>query len=466
MSAQRYAVLLSLLVVLSLLASCAPATPQVVEKVVKETVVVEKEVEKAVVETVVVEKEVEKEVIVEKEVPIEKQTVIISYNRFFNMSFGPGPAPIDLIRQEVAKKYPEIDIQINLTPDNMNQWHDAMAIWITAQDATVDLYGMDLPWVSEFGAAGWAVPLNDYLPDIEQKFEKAGLDLYTYEGQLLAIPFWNGTTGLYYRTDLLEEYGFDPPETYDDLVEIAETITADQPEMTGFLWSGDKQESLVMVWSEFLYGFGGQYWNEDGSCAFNSPEGVAAVEFMKETIDTGLSPEETIASGNDEARTRFVEGNAIFFRGPHDYITWLNDPEKSAIVDKWDFMPNPAQSGGRHSGSTGGFGMAVQPYTDNMDAAFKVMEVIASEEVQKGFAIAWGPVQYYQGVYDDPAVKEVYPEAYRLDAVLESSLPRPPSARYAELSTIIQDEVHAAITGIKPAQQALDDACDRVAAME
>jgi peptide/nickel transport system substrate-binding protein len=53
-------------------ASCAAPTPEVVEKVVKETVVVEKEVEKevekVVKETVVVEKEVEKEVVVTVEV--------------------------------------------------------------------------------------------------------------------------------------------------------------------------------------------------------------------------------------------------------------------------------------------------------------------------------------------------------------------------------------------------------------
>ena len=50
--------LLIVALMLSILGGCAPATPQVVEKVVKETVVVEKEVavEKKVVETVVVEK--------------------------------------------------------------------------------------------------------------------------------------------------------------------------------------------------------------------------------------------------------------------------------------------------------------------------------------------------------------------------------------------------------------------------
>ena len=51
-----------MLLTLTLLVSCAAPTPAVVEKIVKETVVVEKEVpvEKVVKETVVVEKEVEK----------------------------------------------------------------------------------------------------------------------------------------------------------------------------------------------------------------------------------------------------------------------------------------------------------------------------------------------------------------------------------------------------------------------
>lgn len=50
-------VILLALMVAGLVVSCAQPTPQTVEKVVKETVVVEKEVEKVVKETVVVEKE-------------------------------------------------------------------------------------------------------------------------------------------------------------------------------------------------------------------------------------------------------------------------------------------------------------------------------------------------------------------------------------------------------------------------
>ena len=96
-----------------------------------------------------------------------------------------------------------------------------MAIRITAKDSTIYLFGMDTPWVSEFGVAGWAVPLNEHFPSRATLFEQAGLDLFSYNGKLLAIPFWTGTNGLYYRPDLLKEAGFEAPQTWDDLVKIA-----------------------------------------------------------------------------------------------------------------------------------------------------------------------------------------------------------------------------------------------------
>jgi multiple sugar transport system substrate-binding protein len=438
---------MSLLMMLTLVAAqCgAPVTPETVVKtvVVKETVEVEKIVE------------------VEKEPP-PKVTITLAYNRFLNSSFGPGPAPIEAIKQAVTEEYPNIEIQLNLMPDSVNQMHDALAVWMTAEDPTVDIYGMDTPWVLEFGQADWAVPLNDHLPELEENFIASGLDIFSYEGQRLGIPFWGSSSGFFYRTDLLEEYGFEPPQTFDDLVNIINTIQADRPELTGLAWPGAREESLVMVWANFLYGFGGQYFDEAGSCVFNSPEGVAAVEFMTNSVNNGLAAPETTAWTAAEARTRFVEGNSIFLWHNHDLVAWLDDPERSAVAGKWDFMPSPAQPNGQSVSLTGGFAFAVNPYTDNLDEALQVMEIIGSEEVQQAFAIAWGPVQYYQGLYEDPEVLAANQNADRISVVLDYALNRPPSTNYAELSSIVQEEVHSALTSIKPAQQAMNDACARV----
>ena len=217
-----------------------------------------------------------------------------------------------------------------------------------------------------------------------------------------------------------------------------------------------------MVWANFLYGFGGEYFDQSGNCAFNSPEGIAAVEFLTNSISNGLAAPETTAWTAQEAQNRFVEGNSIFLWHNHDLVTWLDDPERSAVAGKWAFMASPAQPNGRPVSLTGGFAFAINPYTDNLAEAWQVLEVIAGEEVQKAFAIAWGPVQYYRGLYQEPDVLAANPNADKISVVLDYALNRPPSPNYAELSSILQEELHSALTGIKPAQQAMDDACSRV----
>lgn len=398
----------------------------------------------------------------------EPVIITLAYNRFLQMSFGPGPAPIDLIRSEVAKKYPNIDVRLNLMPDTINGMREALAVWIAAEDPTVDIYGMDMPWVQEFGRAGWATPLNDALPQLEEDFIANGLDVFSYEGQRLGVPFWSSVSGTFYRTDLLEAAGFEPPKTYDELVTIAQAITAasQNPELSGFVWAGIKDEQLVMTWAEMLLGFGGRYFDDAGQCAMNSPEGVEALSFMVNVIESGVSPREVPAWKADEARTRFAEGNAVFLRHNHDIVVWLDDPERSAVAGKWAVMPNPAQPNGVVANVTGGFALAANPYSDNPTEAMQVLEVIASQPVQKGFAIAWGPVQYYQGVLEDVDVQAANPNAGTIQPLLNNAVPRPPSTRYTELSSILQDELHSAITGIKPAEQALNDACQRIDALE
>ncbi len=58
-------------------------------------------------------------------------------------------------------------------------------------------------------------------------------------------------------------------------------------------------------------------------------------------------------------------------------------------------------------------------------------------------------------------IQEANANSGAIGAILSSAMNRPPSSNYAEVSTILQEEIHSALTGIKPVQQALDDACVR-----
>ena len=70
------------------------------------------------------------------------------------------------------------------------------------------------------------IDLRPYLSDEEYAsyFERIALN-NTVDGALVGIPWFTDAGLLYYRTDLLEKYGFDgPPATWADLDEMATVI--------------------------------------------------------------------------------------------------------------------------------------------------------------------------------------------------------------------------------------------------
>lgn len=388
-------------------------------------------------------------------------TVTLGYNSFLSSTFTDTPAPIDVMRAALESEYPNITLEYETMSQDLL---DQLVIWMTSQDTTVDLFGIDEPWVSQFGRAGWAVPLNDRIPDLEDRFSSAGLDTFSYQGDRLGIPFWGSVTGLYYRTDILAQYDLQPPETVDDIVRIVETVRAADSDVTGFLWPGAREEDLVMYYATLLHSFGGEYLNGD-EYAFDSAASLEAVKFMQSTIEDEISPRAVQNWNRQEGRQRFANGEGIFLWDNNDIVIWLDDPERSQIVGAWDLMPFPAQPGSESVAVTGGFAFGANPFSEKIDAAVQVLDVIAGEQVQKGFALAWGPVQYYDGLYDDPEVRSYNPNVDKLIPLLDRALNRPPSGSYAELSGILQEQLNAAITGVTDAETALESITSRANAL-
>src|SRR5437763_4551242 len=96
--------------------------------------------------------------------------------------------------------------------------HDKFVTVAGAKDPSVDIISMDVPFVPEFAAAGWTIPVDDVLPKDEQaKFFQGTLHGATYSGKLWGVPWYNNGPGLYYRKDLFGSKGLKAPKTYDDL---------------------------------------------------------------------------------------------------------------------------------------------------------------------------------------------------------------------------------------------------------
>lgn len=394
----------------------------------------------------------------------EEKTVVIAYNEYFTKSFGPAEPPLDAIKSAVSEKYPHITVEFQTTPLQAGAWHDTYVTWFMSEDSKVDIYGVGAYWTAEFAEAGWIVPLEDKVDQaLLDKLRDTYLDAHSYEGSLYGLgPWWGGIGGLYYREDLLDEYGFEPPETYEELVEISETILEDNPDMTGWTWPAMNDTVLVNRWTEFLHGFGGSFFHSDGSSAVNSDAAVEALTFMRSLIEDDISPEEITTWKEEDAQTRFVNGNSIFHSGRQDMMFWLDDPEQSEVVDKWGFIQNPAQQDGEHAGFYEGWAFSISKFSDVPDAALKVLEVMFSFPVQKKFNLSQGPLQAHEDVYTDEDVLENNPNMEIIEKVAGSAVPPIPSPDYVEISDVLKRQLHSVLTGQKDPRPALDEAAKEI----
>jgi multiple sugar transport system substrate-binding protein len=434
-------------------AQCAPAEPVTVV----ETVIVEQEVE------VPVEVQVTELV----EVESEKEIVTIAYNGYFTKTFGPADPPIDALRAEVAKLYPNIEIVLNIMPYEGGPWRDNYLTWFQAEDGTTDLLGVSNYWLSEFGSVGWLLPLDGVVSqDIIDGIYPAYIDAFSYDGELLGLgPWWGGIGGLYYRADLLTEVGVEPPTTYAELVAAVEAVQAVHPEMSGWTWPALKDQVLFNRWVEFFVGHGGEYFDADGACTMNSAEGVAALDFMKSVIDDGVTPRQALTWKEEDSQVPWLSGESIFHTGRNDMLFYIDNPEQSEIAGKWGYIPMVGEAAGQGVGLFEGWAFGISAYSDNVDAATKVLEVMFDFPVQKTFNLSQGPLQGNIAVYSDADVIANNPNMALIEQVAASAEAPIPSPDFAEIAVIIQEEVHSALTGTTATDAAMNNVCDRIDAI-
>jgi trehalose/maltose transport system substrate-binding protein len=190
-----------------------------------------------------------------------------------------------------------------------------------ARTPDVDVYIVDVIWPGF--AAAHAVDLKQYFTEKELgEFFPRIVQNNTVQGKLVAIPFFTDAGLLYYRTDLLEKYGFkNPPNTWSELQQMAQTIQDGErkgglADFWGFLWQGGAYEGLTCNGLEWLASNGaGTIVEPDGKISINNPQTKSALAMAKGWVGT-ISPKGVTTYQEEEGRNGFQEGRAAFAAGP------------------------------------------------------------------------------------------------------------------------------------------------------
>ena len=356
---------------------------------------------------------------------------------------------------------PDIDLEIVEGPNATNLVEDLYTSSFLLGDSPYDLVYMDIVWTPKFAAAGWLADLSDRISEEELgQFLAGDVNGGRYNGQLYRIPFRSDAGMLYYRQDLLAEAGYQPPQTTQELMAISQDLQDRDVVEWGYVWQGKQYEGLAAMFVEILHGFGG-FWIDPATkdVGLDGEGAIAAIEFLRDTIDSGVSPGGVTTYQEEETRRLFQKGTTLFLRN-WPYVWRFANEEGSAIAGKVAIKPMVAAPGESSGATQGGWGLGMVKTTKHPDEAWRVIEFITSEAAQRRFVLETGYVPSRRSLFNDAKIVTEYSHYPQLLQVQESAVLRPPIAQYAQASDILQRYLSAALTERMSPQEAMQAAAD------
>jgi multiple sugar transport system substrate-binding protein len=347
---------------------------------------------------------------------------------------------------------PGIHVRIQHTPDDATQRHQLFVQWLNARAGEPDVLQLDVVWTPEFAAAGWVLSLDRWHPPASDFFP-ATIAANTWANSLFAMPWFMDVGMLYWRTDLFRA----PPATMDEMVaDIQRARGAGIP--YGIVWQGARYEGLVTGFLEYLGAFGGRVMTDDGRIVVDSPEGIRALTFMRQLLTSGATPAEVLTWHEEESRFAFQNGNAAFMRNWPYAVTIMNIPKDSRVAGKFAVAPMPAAPGGVSTATLGGSALAINAFTAHPDAAWKLVDFLcAPDQMLERSRLGGYPPR--RALYADPRLADVIPIPVALArSIVERAAARPATPIYSQLSELLQIDLHRALSGQVPPEQALRDA--------
>lgn len=330
-----------------------------------------------------------------------------------------------------------------LDDDTENNWGDLLTDWEEENDCTVNI--TIVPWDSyeetyttalnsdqgpdvgymyfemfpNYIDSGAVVDMSEYVTEEDEAEYKYLENGYLMDGQygwplVTGVPFV-----LYYNTDILNELGEQPPETWDDFVRICEKATQDtdgdgEIDQYGFAAGLNTSDTSAMQILNAMYYFAlwqndGQVYNDDlKSVAFANEAGTEAMEWLK-SLTPYMNPDFMSYSWSDGFSNVFGAGKAAFG------ITRSSQTDETTFAEtypdlNWDFVTSLKNKSYGTFGATDS--LTLMSACENPDLAMDFIKYVTGSEFMTEYhakcpGAALTESEPYVG---DPKMEKIYTE--------------------------------------------------------
>jgi multiple sugar transport system substrate-binding protein len=352
------------------------------------------------------------------------------------------PEGWDRLIEGFEKAYPHIRIKRQVGPHSSTDYHAIVTQRLRNRDPSLDVFLMDVIWPPEFAAAGWALELSSRFSVAEQQdFLTGPVRANTWQGRIYGVPCYIGAGLFYFRKDLLQKYGFDPPRTWEEMLGQGEVIRKGEGDPGLFVYSGQfkQYEGLVCDMLEFVWSNGGGVVDpSSGEVVLDRPAAVDAVRFVRDRIIGRAAPRGVLNYEEPESLDLFIQAKAVFHRNWPYAWGLANNPEPSRVAGRVGVTRLPSFEGHDSASTLGGWQFGINRYSRHPDAAWHFIRFMTSRKSQQTLALESGLAPARRSVYEDPLVREQMPHLKAFLPAFEKARPRPASPVYPMISQELQ----------------------------
>lgn len=340
-------------------------------------------------------------------------------------------------------------ISTSLLPNDATSQREQLVRRLAAHDSSIDLMSLDPVFVAEFANAGFltTIPAAD-ATQLTKGIFPAAVQAATWNGKLVAAPFWANTQLLWYRKSVAQRAGIDmtKPVTWQQLISAA-TKTR-----TTIAVQGRKYEGY-MVWVNALVESAGGHILTDPQAGKNvtpgidSPAGTAAATVVRDVARSAAAPPALSNMDEEAARNAFQGANGGFMvNWPYVWAAWQSAVKDGSLpqsfLDDVGWARYPAVTAEQPSRPPfGGIELGIGAYGSHQDFALEAARCITSPESQATYMIGQNPAAA-PAVYDEPAVRKVFPMADLIRDSVQAAAPRPLTPYYTDVSAAVQRDFH------------------------
>lgn len=372
-----------------------------------------------------------------------------------NMATGTAGVDYEVLQSAVNRfmiHNPDVEVRVLLMPEVTNDRHNLLNNFLEVGSPELDVIQVDHIWLPE---------LAPHLMDLSEMGAASGippwlLEVATVEGRQVGMPWYANLGVLFYRSDLLENYGYSgPPASWAELADMARTVQAGEraagnSEFWGYLWQGAHYEGLTVNALEWLAtSQAGTIIEADGAISVANSRAADALLRARSWL-ADISPHDVLTHTEPQTMLHFSHGNALFVRAWVTYNAVLMDSPRLQDRYRVAMLPTGSQPGSRQVGAYGGQSLAISAYSTQEEAARRLVEFLGSEPEQRAAAQDGSRIPTRSDLWSDEQVNSAIPFLAGLMPLEEHTVIRPfrhAGGDWSHISDTVASAVHRLLAG-------------------